>query len=423
MVTRHENTVHSEIKSVACPFPDCGFKTKTVACLKVHQRIHETNLELRKPYPCNFPDCDYRAVRLTYLRRHVRAKQTPGKTRDFQCGLCFATFYTGKTLRDHIARHVKETRFYCEHCEFSTHDRGSMSIHVKLVHKNLVTFDCSFPGCSYSSTYRLAVRQHHREMHSAHPDPLLRRPVACTFPGCDYRADFMGGVKNHIRVHHNPDRREEFSCPLCSKKFFTKEGLRGHVNGVHTLERNYKCTECPYYSSYSANLSRHHKTVHEKRKPPVRWFTCQSCYYGAHSKQLLGIHVMTAHTNHRRFHCEQAGCNFKTNYAQGLRKHMLIHERDPERQFPVACSFPGCNYRRRIAGEMTMHERGHGTSKMQFKCKHCRPNMFSYPDIRTRYFFTITYVTGKYLSSVQCVTMLCCIKMLFCNTFGSVTAE
>ena len=160
-------------------------------------------------------------------------------------------------------------------------------------------------------------------MHSSYPDPGLRRPLACSFPGCHYRANFVGGLKRHINLHHNPERRREHVCTLCLKTFYTEQCLRGHVNGVHTLEKSYKCSKCCYTSAYSANLIRHNKTAHEPKKPPVKWLSCQSCDYRTRFKQYLGLHVMTAHSNYRRFQCEETGCSFSTNYAPRFKKHLL----------------------------------------------------------------------------------------------------
>ena len=244
-VKLHEKTVHSDIKPLACPFGGCNFKTKTKTCLKDHQRVHETQLELRKPYYCKIANCEYRAGRQTNLRQHVRARHTP-KSRNFQCTLCSSKFYCKESLISrHIGRHVKERRFRCRYCEFITHS-GIMLSHVKFVQKNLVNFNCSFPGCSYSSTYRLAVRWHFSLVHSSHPDPAVRRPCACSFPGCGYRTINPVTVKKHISVNHNPERSREYACPLCPKKFFAEKDLRGHVNSVHTNEKGYKCSKCHY---------------------------------------------------------------------------------------------------------------------------------------------------------------------------------
>ena len=142
-IARHERTVHSEIKPIVCKFPDCSFKNKTTVCLKAHQqRTHEAKLELRKPFPCDFPNCEYRADSQRDLSRHVRARHTPGKTRDLQCPMCPSKFGSERAICSHNARHVKETRFNCVHCEFRTHDHGSLSTHVKLVHKNFVNLSC-----------------------------------------------------------------------------------------------------------------------------------------------------------------------------------------------------------------------------------------------------------------------------------------
>ena len=378
-VKLHESTVHSEARPFIWQFPGCSFRTKSKICLKGHGRIHETKLELRKPFPCDFPDCEYRADRQYALRLHIAARHTPGKTKDFQCALCASKFYFEQGLKRHIACHVKEGRFTCEHCDFITHDRKCMLGHVRAFRNKSVTSYCSFPCCRYSSTYHPAVRRHFRGMHSSHPDPLLRLPVACSFPGCGYRADYAGTVRKHVNIHHNPQRRPEHACPLCPKTFYRENSLLGHINGVHTMEKSYRCPKCDYASPYEGNVLRHNKTVHEKKKRPRKWVACELCAYRTCFKESLSVHVMTTHTSHRRFQCEQADCHFKTNVAQVLKKHLLLHEQDPERQFPIVCRVPGCDFRRRSTGEMNVHERIHETSKAQFKCKIC-PAKFSYPD-------------------------------------------
>ena len=46
--------------------------------------------------------------------------------------------------------------------------------------------------------------------------------------------------------------------------------------------------------------------------------------------------------------CDFSGCGYSTSYAFAFKNHMLIHEQDPEKQYPFACAFPGCDFRRRF---------------------------------------------------------------------------
>ena len=79
-------------------------------------------------------------------------------------------------------------------------------------------------------------------------------------------------------------------------------------SGIVPLEvRNengiYKCHECEFGSSFSANLKRHIKSVHEGVKYP-----CQSCEYQATDPSTLNRHNRRDHSG-IRYPCQQ--CNFQ----------------------------------------------------------------------------------------------------------------
>ena len=114
----------------------------------------------------------------------------------FSCAMCPSKFDRKCALREQIACHVKEKTFSCPHCEFRTHVKLRLSNQITKMHKTLETFNCSFPGCNFSSTYLPSVRQHFRRTHSNHPDPILRRPFACTFPDCTYTGQANRTVLN-----------------------------------------------------------------------------------------------------------------------------------------------------------------------------------------------------------------------------------
>ena len=57
---------------------------------------------------------------------------------------------------------------------------------------------------------------------------------------------------------------------------------------------------------------------------------------------------------------------------------MLLHAANPENQFPLTCSFPGCDFRRRFQAQMGKHERQHQISNLEFKCELCPSK--KYPD-------------------------------------------
>ena len=390
-VRYHELAIHSDLRPWPCTFPGCTHRAKRKCHLEQHIRIHETVLEIRKPYCCSFKHCDFRTPNKFALKGHTLTKHTPGRTRDFQCVLCPSKFFSERKLTFHIRGHVKEKLFKCPQCDFTTHLSSYIPCHVRNVHERLNTFTCTFSGCNYSTYYKSGFNQHSRS-HST--DLVVRRPVPCTFSGCDYRTINMYCLKKHIHCRHNPALTKEVQCPMCPKRFYCKSGLNHHVKGFHLNEKPYKCDKCSYATTTSTLLERHQQRRHERGKPNAK-FVCNLCGYGAFSKSESQRHYKTIHTKERKFKCSHSGCDYQTNSGHILRNHQLIHEEDPERRFPIVCSFPGCDFRRRVNSDMKKHEKVHKESKLRLQCELCPARL--YPDSKSLKFHKhMNHTQGRY---------------------------
>ena len=111
-------------------------------------------------------------------------------------------------------------------------------------------------------------------------------------------------------------------------------------------------------------------------------------------------HKLTIHSDVRKFRCDSPGCNYKTNYARVFRNHVLIHEKDLEKKYPVVCRFPACDYRRRSRGELKLHEQVHENSEIQLNCELC-PDM-KYPDENSLHFHKWMCHGGKSYECSYC---------------------
>ena len=72
-----------------------------------------------------------------------------------------------------------------------------------------------------------------------------------------YRARNRHELKSHIDALHKPNRDKKLSCPLCTKTFYTRSDVNFHVRGAHLNEKEYKCDNCSYATSYASDLKRH----------------------------------------------------------------------------------------------------------------------------------------------------------------------
>ena len=397
MIRRHQTWVHSDQRPWECSFSDCRFRTKSEQILIEHKRKHETSVELRLPYSCAVVNCNYRAGVKSSLDRHIWAKHTSGRTRDVPCPICPMKFYMESSLQEPIQTHTKEKRYSCDQCKFTSHSYGSLTYHKKTVHDKVRvrTHKCTFTGCSFSFSSSSYLKTH-LQTHSA--DPSIRRPHPCDFTDCTYRASTKAGLRSHVHAHHDPKRTREHDCPLCRKSFYTKANVKAHINKIHTNEKAHKCSACPYATQSPTYIQQHFQRVHAGQAPEKK-LKCDSCDYRSSDSCELRLHKMTIHSDVRRFKCTNEDCNYKTNYPPALRRHLRTHEDNPEKRYPFACSFPGCDFRRRATDEIKCHEQKHQNSKLELKCKLCPTR--SYPDKNSLNFHErVAHIRRSYQCSV-----------------------
>ena len=321
-IKRHKLQAHSDIRPFKCSHPGCPFGAKTKMNLKIHQRTHETNLERRKPYPCPVKSCDYRATHLNSLNVHLEARHTPGRTKRFKCPLCPSQTYTRRGLDIHIQFHTAEKKYKCDSCDYRSHQKRIIVTHMESVHKKSVQFKCEFPNCIFSSAYRTALKRHQEQRHES--NPLVQRPLPCCYPGCEYRAPVLTCLRRHEQCH-NTQRTKEFQCALCLKSFYDHRALTFHISNVHTREKTYNCDDCKFKTTQPRRLADHRLSFHSQHSTGNNWLTCDICGYSTHRKRLMNNHKLAAHNEERKFSCDRDDCNFKTNYANSLRYHVLTH--------------------------------------------------------------------------------------------------
>ena len=295
-IQSHKLSVHSDLRPWKCNHPGCRYESKLKKTLQRHERLHESDPLLRKPFACAFKGCDYRGSHKLALNSHVKNRHTPGRKREFPCTLCSSRFYHKSNLHSHIRNHVKEKKFECNLCKYKTHRGSILREHVRNMHERR-TVTCSFPGCNFSTNIKSSLSRHMKR-HS--PNPAARHAISCTFAGCEYRAETPYWLKVHIRIQHNPNRVKEFCCRLCPKAFYDSSTLNYHVRCVHLKENFYRCKKCSYTSGSLFQLKRHDGKMHEKSFG-MFGFICERCDYRSVSKAGLASHMRKTCLEPREF--------------------------------------------------------------------------------------------------------------------------
>ena len=364
----HQQSVHSDVRPWKCSHSGCAYTAKLKTNLKKHMKTHE---QARKLYPCNSEGCAFKATTPGGLKGHILARHTAGRTRNIQCPLCPARFYSQGHLTSHIPSHVREKRLGCKECNFKSDSTSHLAVHVRAVH-NKITVKCPFPDCTYSTCWPGALKGHQRRTHN--PDPLVRRPFPCSIPGCPFRASSLGNLNQHVRNCHNPNRTKQFACPLCANSFYNQNAVQNHIKSLHFNGQSVRrCDKRNFVTRNEEQLRNNCRNANHELDGRVfePKFSCKLCGYKTDRKSSLHSHKTNTHVTKTHLKCHVRDCKHHAKSFRGLKYHLLTHEEDPLKQFPLSCPIPGCDYRRKLKSEMKSHLQVHAVSKLKIKCQWC----------------------------------------------------
>lgn len=178
-----------------------------------------------------------------------------------------------------------------------------------------------------------------------------RLKYLCTWPDCNKKFFSKTGLKFHTNKHKNTF---PYNCELCGKGFNRTCEFDDHMN----LHAGYfwKCSICG-----AVLKSQHGRRVHESQHANQQWpcdicgklfpcrdylnshlrahvssFQCEVCKKvfkrKHHYKEHIKVHEKDG------FHCDF--CDFKTNYAQSLKRH-IRNSHDPEKIDMQTCKSCG----------------------------------------------------------------------------------
>lgn len=171
------------------------------------------------------------------------------------------------------------------------------------------------------------------------------------------------GFRTHLKSHSNQDN---FDCPLCSKRFQTKNILERHVQTYHLKERPYICQFCGKGFSTEWYCQKH-ETHHEKGTGPRilardMIYACKYCEKTFPKPRQLRMHEST-HTGEKNYECKQ--CDKTFCYSSSLLKHLkYMHSEKPK----AVCEF--CSRVFSTGDSLLKHKQYH-VGVDQFKCRKC----------------------------------------------------
>ena len=194
-----------------------------------------------------------------------------------------------------------------------------------------------------------------------------KKEFACDH--CDKKFGHRGHLNQHISMVH--EKKKDFACDQCDKKFGQRGHLNQHISSVHEKNKPFACNHCGKKFGHRGQLNLHISTVHEKKKE----FACDHCDKKFGQKNNLNKHISTVHglnvqknlsslIKKKEFACEKCGKKF--GQKSDLTKHIShVHEKKKE----FACDRCGKKFGQKVNLNKhisTVHEK-----KKEFECDHC----------------------------------------------------
>lgn len=268
-------------------------------------------------HTCNYEDACVKSFpsrhRLDLHRKQAHGLQPPPS--DLTCTVCLV--YRAKT-------------------------RDAFEVHVRSRHNGERPFHCKETGCDKSFA-ALSYLDQHADVHNAekvHACPLCPKRFQsmpslsqhkATHEGkkfrcaeCDVEFSTMRYLRQHnANKHRNKEVEQGVSCHVCDKVLSRKYELQCHMR-THTLEKPYKCSECPFTCRTRNTLNTHVKYVHASASvvAAAAKFACDVCGRRFRQTNDLRKHLRT-HTMEKPFKCEDCGKAFAR--ADYRKKHMRMH--------------------------------------------------------------------------------------------------
>ncbi|XP_065788494.1 zinc finger protein 521 isoform X1 [Muntiacus reevesi] len=247
--------------------------------IQLHLAVKHSNE--KKVYRCTSCNWDFRNE--TDLQLHVKHNHLENQGKVHKCIFCGESFGTEVELQCHITTHSK--KYNCQFCSKAFHAIILLEKHLREKH---CVFDTKTPNCGANGASEPGQKEevelqtlltNSQESHNSHDgseeDVDTSEPMyGCDICGAAYTMETL--LQNHQLRDHNIRPGESaivkkkaelikgnYKCNVCSRTFFSENGLREHMQTHLGPVKHYMCPICGERFPSLLTLTEH-KVTHSK---------------------------------------------------------------------------------------------------------------------------------------------------------------
>jgi len=272
------------------------------------------------------------------------------------CDQCDYKSPKGWNVRIHKQTVHDGIKFQCkyENCTYQTTRKYELKKHLKVLHKEDVTFPCDICNTEFVHEFKLKI--HRREEHNINKsEKKLKCKKAESVPRLENMTKKTGTV---LGLKNKPTSTKKIrTCYFCEFTCFHPSDMKNHRESTHAGEK-YHCTQCNFSAGLRKNLNAHIRSKHEfgdgndikvkvkkPRKPKLNLkkeenesesLLCDQCEFQARDTNEMKVHMKT-HENTVELFCPE--CSYSTFKKKLLRGHIYVKHQCKDRFLCDECSF------------------------------------------------------------------------------------
>uniref|UniRef100_A0A182MA92 C2H2-type domain-containing protein n=1 Tax=Anopheles culicifacies TaxID=139723 RepID=A0A182MA92_9DIPT len=208
-----------------CDYEGCSFTYTTSKGLKAHKKKHDPKYVKPVPKKCICETCGNTFSSKGALKKHLYI-HTGGMP--FHCEKCNKSYPTAYKLKVHMMRHQGIKNYECSYCGLKKTTADELKMHMNYHTKEKV-FTCNFCGQKFltSGNFARHIKLVHRGI----------KEFKCTY--CERSFGKAETLKNHIMTHTG---EKPYKCDVCSKQFIQSYALQIHAK-THEKKKMRHCEE------------------------------------------------------------------------------------------------------------------------------------------------------------------------------------